>query len=356
MTASSPQAVMSAQRLGRVAISQWRLVWAMICLLLVVDFVWASHVGLSVGIGLNAGIVIIMLVLSVIYDRRNRAIADMTAATASWVALMGAGLVLSYLAASCAQPLQDGMMERLDRVVGFDWLAWHNAMLSWPALSWLLTIIYYSLQPQAALSIVYLALSGRTGRIKELLLLAGVTLVATISVSTIWPTLGPCAANGPSIGPCATNGGGDIAYLRDLLALRAGGPWHFELWAMEGIVAMPSYHTVGAVLLTYAFRGTGLIGYGIAALNVLMLVSIPPIGGHYLVDVIAGAALALGAIAVQRAATRRGVSGIMLGLARETLFSKAVDLARGSVVVPARIPAQAVAVKSARLHDARDGT
>ncbi|MCK1549559.1 phosphatase PAP2 family protein [Bradyrhizobium sp. 177] len=344
-------ATMPAQRLGRVAILQWRSVWAMICLLLVVEFVWASRVGLSVGTGLNAGIVIIMLVLSVVYDRRNRAIADMTAATASWVALMSAGLVLSYLAASCARPLQDGVMERLDRVVGFDWLAWHDAMLSRPALSWLLTIIYYSLQPQAALSIVYLAKSGRTGRLKELLLSAGVTLVATISVSAIWPTLGPCAANGPSFGPCATNGGGDIAYLRDLLALRAGGPWHFELSAMEGIVAMPSYHTVGAVLLTYAFRGTGLIGYGIAALNVLMLVSIPPIGGHYLVDVLAGAALALGAIAVQRAA-RHGMGRILFVLARE-LVGKMLNSVRSSVFKPAWISARALAVKSDRPHDPR---
>ena len=218
----------------------------------------------------------------------------MTAATASWLALMGTGVVLTYLAASCALPLQDEMMERLDRVVGFDWLAWHDAVLSQPILNWLLSIAYSSLQPQAALSIIYFAVSGRTGRIRELLLLAGVTLAATIAVSAIWPTLGPCAANGPSIGPCAANGGGDIAYLRDLLALRAGGPWHFELWAMEGIVAMPSYHTVGAVLLTYAFRGTGLVGYGIATLNVVMLLSIPPIGGHYLVDVLAGGALAVG--------------------------------------------------------------
>ena len=125
---------------------------------------------------------------------------------------------------------------------------------------------------------------------------------------------------------------------------------------MQGIVTMPSYHTVMAVLLTYAFRGTGLVGYGIATLNAVMLISIPPIGGHYLVDVIAGAALALGAIAVQRATTRRGVSRILLGLSRETLFGKAVDLARGSIFRPARISAQAVPVKFGHLHDARDGT
>ena len=87
---------------------------------------------------------------------------------------------------------------------------------------------------------------------------------------------------------------------------------------MQGIVTMPSYHTVMAVLLTYAFRRTGLVGYGIATLNLVMLLSIPPIGGHYLVDMLAGGALALGAIAVQRA-PRHGVSRILFGLRRETL-------------------------------------
>ena len=75
---------------------------------------------------------------------------------------MRTGVVLSYLAASCALPLQDEMMERLDRVVGFDWLAWHDAVLSQPTLSWLLSIAYYSLQPQAALAIIYFSVSGRS--------------------------------------------------------------------------------------------------------------------------------------------------------------------------------------------------
>jgi membrane-associated phospholipid phosphatase len=57
-----------------------------------------------------------------------------------------------------------------------------------------------------------------------------------------------------------------------------------------------------AVLLTYGFRGTGLIGRLIAVLNALMLLSLPSIGGHYLIDMIAGAVLALVAIAAYRAA------------------------------------------------------
>jgi hypothetical protein len=165
--------------------------------------------------------------------------------------------------------------------------------------------------PQVLFSIIYFPATGRSARVGELLLLAGATAAATVSISAIWPTLGPVAAHG----------GGDVVYLRDLLALRAGGPWHFELSAMQGIVTMPSYHTVQAVLLTYAFRRTGLVGYGIATLNFAMLLSIPPIGGHYLVDMLAGGAPALGTIAVQRA-QRHGVSRILLGLGRETLVGR----------------------------------
>jgi hypothetical protein len=304
----------------------------MICLLLAVDVVWALQVGLTIGgCEISVGMIAALLAVSAAYRSRNRNIANMAEAGALWLGLMSTGLVLTYLAASCALPLQDEMMERLDRVLGFDWLVWHDALLSQPILSWLLLIAYYSLQPQAAFAIIYFAVSGRTGRIRELLLLAGATLAATELISSIWPTLGPCAANGASVGGCAANGGGDIAYLRDVLALRAGGPWHFELLAMEGIVTMPSYHTVLAVLFTYAFRRTGPLGYGIAALNMTMLLSIPPIGGHYLVDMLAGGALALGAIAVQR--VLRGALSLRTLLLRSGV---AITASRGSALTQMR--------------------
>jgi hypothetical protein len=336
MTASLTPAVMPARHLGPVAIFQWPLAWAMICLLLAVDCVWASQVGLTIGGGeIDAAWIGASLALSIAYHRRNRGIANMAEALALWSAFTATVCVLSYLAASCAFPLQDVMMERLDREIGFDWSAWHNAVLNRPILSFLLFGAYASLLPQTLLSIIYFPATGRSARIGELLLLAGATAAATMLISGIWPMLGPFAAHG----------GWNVVYLRDLLALRAGGPWHFELSAMEGIVTMPSYHTVMAVLLTYAFRRTGLVGYGIATLNLLMLLSIPPIGGHYLVDLLAGLALALGTIAVQRVPWH-GVSRNLFGLRRETLVGKVLVSARGSVFKAEPISARAFAAKS----------
>jgi hypothetical protein len=320
MTASLTPAVMPAQHMGPVAIFQWPVAWAMICLLLAVDFVWASQVGLTVGgVQIIAGLIGALLALSVAYRRRIRGLANMAEAGALSCAFVPTAAVLTYLAATCAFPLQDGMLEQLDRAIGFDWSAWHDALLDRPIQYHLLLVAYCSLLPQFGFAFVYFFITDRSARFAELLLLAGVTLLATALISATWPALGPFAAHGPTIGPFAAPGGGDVAYqiwvpeARDLLALRAGGPWHFDLPAMQGIITMPSYHTAMAVLFTYAFRRTGLVGYGIATLNLVMLFSIPPIGGHYLVDVLAGGALALGAIAVQRA-PRHEISRILFGL------------------------------------------
>lgn len=332
MTASLPQAVMPAQYLALVAIFQWPLAWAIICLLLAVDLVWASQVGLTMGGGeIKAGLIGALLALSVAFRRRDRGIAKLFEAIALYLVSAAAGSTLMYLAASCAFPLQDAMMERLDRAIGFDWLAWRQALLDQPILSGLLVVAYNSMFPQLVLLLFCFSPTGRSARIGELLLLAGATMVPTALISAIWPTLGPFAVHGV----------GDVTYLRDLLALRASGPWH-------------SYHTVMAVLLTYAFRRTGLVGYGIATLNLVMLLSIPPIGGHYLVDVLAGGALGLGAIAVQRA-TRHAMNRNLFGLWRETLFGRS-SIWSAVPFKPARISAQTLAVKSGRLHDARDET
>ena len=81
MTASLTPAVMPARHLGPVAIFQWPLAWAMICLLLAVDFVWASQVGLTIGGGeIKAGLIGALLALSAAYRRRNRGIANMAEA------------------------------------------------------------------------------------------------------------------------------------------------------------------------------------------------------------------------------------------------------------------------------------
>ena len=118
----------------------------------------------------------------------------MLEALAWFFAFVAAAAVLSYVAASCALPLQDATMERLDRAIGFDWSAWRDALLDRPTAYRLLVVTYNSLFSQFLLVIIYFCKRDRVARIEELMLLMVAALVPTVLTSAIWPTLGPFAA------------------------------------------------------------------------------------------------------------------------------------------------------------------
>ncbi len=65
---------------------------------------------------------------------------------------------------------------------------------------------------------------------------------------------------------------------------------------LQGIISFPSFHTSLGVLFTYVVRKRRLILLPVALLNVAMIVSVLTEGGHFLVDVVAGAAVAAAAI------------------------------------------------------------
>jgi hypothetical protein len=272
------------------------LAWALMSGFFVADLLWSAHIGLSVdGWWGTIGTVCVLLLLSVgartcsqrfadgLGRRCSRSFADMAEVTALWSAFTAVGCVLTYLCATLAQPLQDAALNEIDHAIGFDWLTWREAALTGPIMHWVLRRTYMSLMPQILFFCVFFPAVGLTKRGAELLLLAASTLLPTLLISAIYPALGPIA----------WFGGDNASYLPDLLALRAGGPWHFNLPAMQGIITMPSYHTTLAVLFIYACRGTGPVMWLSVGLNGLMLLSIPPVGGHYLVDVLGGGVIAL---------------------------------------------------------------
>ena len=251
-----------------------------------VDLTWCACAGLTINrvapaVAASAG----LITLSMIYRQRSRRLADTAEIAALWIAFPTCSFVLSYLCATVAQPLQDSFLSALDHALYFDWWAWHAYVLRYKLLNSVLCAAYGSLAPQILLSALYLPLSGRTQRGAELLLLASSTAVVCCLASAFWPAVCPST---------------EVSSIPHLMTLRAPGPWQFDLFNMEGIVTMPSYHTILAVLLTYTFRNTGVFGWSIAALNVVMLFAIPPIGGHYLVDMFAGAAIAVSAIGIVR--------------------------------------------------------
>lgn len=252
-----------------------------------VDTGWAWFAGYAfTGFASSLAVIAIMAAISYLYGRtgRSMAIAEMAYYAALWIAFTTIGVVFTYAMATPRLPLLDEYFARFDAVIGFDWLRWHRSLAGSGFFNAVLGIAYSSLLAQIAVSVLYFSHIRQGERNAELWWNAVVSLALTGLVSALFPALGAFHHFHVDL-PKAI-------HLPHLLALRDGSMTVFPLQEMQGIIAFPSYHTVMAILFTYAYRGKGAWFWLAALLNLLMLLSTPTFGGHYLVDMLSGALIA----------------------------------------------------------------
>jgi membrane-associated phospholipid phosphatase len=130
--------------------------------------------------------------------------------------------------------------------------------------------------------------------VTALMLALMITILISIFVPAIgcYQLLGLTPADVPNVNVTAF-----LLGQHDIPAVRDGSLRHLELLKLAGIVTFPSFHTASAVLFAWAFAPVRLFGPMALVTNALMIASTPVVGGHYLIDVVAGAGLAIGTIA-----------------------------------------------------------
>ena len=207
--------------------------------------------------------------------------------------------LLTCMLARTGAPLADLRLIAWDAALGFDWLRLVSLLEDQQTLTLVLCHAYASLMQQPTVLLVVLGLAGLTHRLQQFVLAWAVALVATVLVFPFLPAVGGYLHHGltpadfPFIRVPAP-----FMYGKVLLAARDGSMSELGIVALEGIVAFPSFHTAAAILLAWGFWGVRLVRWPALALNVVMIASCPFIGAHYIVDLIAGAALACGAIRI----------------------------------------------------------
>jgi len=262
------------------------------------DLAWAARSGLRlVGV---AYLVIALLLLAgnfALYRRSDAG--DRSAALVSGYAMFFAiatgTALMSYLAATLGRPLADPWLARADAALGFHWLDWFHFVRSNNLLHRLLATAYATMIPQVLLCLFALPLSGMVARNHELLALFAVSMLPTLILFALFPAACPWVYFDAQPGFVAV-------HMIDLQALRSGAFPVLDLQRIHGLITFPSYHAVVAVLLVYTARSTRFLFLS-AVVNALMLLSALSEGGHYLVDLLAGVAIALGTILVVRRAT-----------------------------------------------------
>ena len=269
--------------------------WCAIGALALLDAAWAAHIHLSfTAAGRDFLILVLALGIAVLLRafafRRGGLMAEYFALT---LAGSTAICALSYLCLASAGPLVDARLMAMDRMLGFDWLAGYRFVQAHPALAWLLGLAYGSLVYQGLYFCLLLGLMNARQQLRDMFWLFLSTGVLACAGAALFPALGPSKFYH------IETANGFVPVMQHLLS---GHDLRFALSGMTGVVSFPSFHTAMALAYCWAFRKTGIISAGITALNIIMLCAVPFFGGHYLVDMVAGAAAMLMALAIVKTA------------------------------------------------------
>lgn len=230
------------------------------------------------------------------YDARIAGICDGVAVLSSYT-LVGAVATYAATVAGAGVPLWDARLLAADHALGFDWRAYLAWLDAHPWLGAVLDGCYRSALLQVAAVILVLGALGQVRRLQTFVLAVQLCLLACIAAPTVMPALGAYAflhiaagVDHPHIPLTLMNGA-----VPQILQLRGPSPV-IRLDEIEGIVVFPSFHTMLALLFAWAFWPVPLLRWAALVLNLAMLAATPLSGGHYLVDLAAGAGLGLAAL------------------------------------------------------------
>ncbi|WP_076859443.1 phosphatase PAP2 family protein [Bradyrhizobium mercantei] len=261
--------------------------WKIVVAVFAVDVIWLWSSGMRLTIGYIPAVVFTMLIATYLFYtivRPNERLAALALMFSQFSALTSVNVVLIYLTATSKFKLTDNYLAAADAAIGFDWLVMFNWVQTHPVIDFILILAYASITMQACAMPVILNMAGRLDRMWEFLWLFSGTLLIISLIAWLLPAESAWVYYGVA----------DLTrayHLADLTALRTGQMREIVLAKVVGLITFPSFHAALGLILIYVTRGIRILFPISLALNVLMILSTPVEGGHYLVDVLAGLAL-----------------------------------------------------------------
>ncbi len=259
---------------------------------------WNAFVGLSWTPSLIVILpILVMLLAASAYYRVFRPVetklAEISLYAALWIFFPIFGTRLTYLALTLDIAPRDQLFSTADLMLSFRWADWHSFVFAHPWILWSQTVAYQSSLFQPFVIVPLLAFFAPPKRNAELLTAILVALVITIVVASCTPAYGPA------------HDAGMWSSLDDLLnAIKSRSP---KPLPYNGIIWLPSFHTVMGLLFTWSQRGIRWSFPIFAAINMTMISATLAIGDHYLVDVLGGIAVAIFAQMAHSLYQRAGV-------------------------------------------------
>jgi hypothetical protein len=233
--------------------------------------------------------------------------------TAAWVLAVWILIApLVQIAARSPAPLVDATLAQIDsgtiqtvRVVR--WLQ------DFPCLRTASQAAYKSLWPLAITALFLPTLCGNASEVRHFLFAATISLLLTLGCFALWPAIGPWTIEAFKPGKMLAQIG---TYLLSLKSQAV--PDGKEL---AGIVAFPSFHVILAILSTRALWGIGKLRPFCAALCLAICISTVATGWHFVIDVLAGIAVATSSQMLASWALQTPPRAALLAVCRNPAFT-----------------------------------
>jgi membrane-associated phospholipid phosphatase len=270
--------------------------WAIILVVAVSDAILLAETSFRLEASPELTIVFVWILVGALFVYcRWRRMTRLAHLARTWLTLSlftNAVFILSFILTGILPlPTWDGAFATADQALGLNWLDMYQWVTSYPAIEAGAHTVYMSLAPEMLILLIALELLGHHNQARTFLRWIIVSGIATIAIGALIPAAGafiyyhlPDAS--------ATGYVSQFADLRDG-ALRTINPFD-----NRGLVAFPSYHAALAVLCAYAAKPLRLFKIPLLALNLLIILSSPAMGGHYFIDIIAGIILAASTISL----------------------------------------------------------
>jgi membrane-associated phospholipid phosphatase len=225
--------------------------------------------------------------------------------------------LFNHLTMTTAFPYADTTLASWDAAIGFDWLAYVRSIESIDWLYAAMDLTYSGLSLYSCILFLLLCVGREPEkRCLDMILLFFGTAVICSSVGMLLPARAALAhyAPDPELFENLNRATG-LYHLPAIHALRTDPAHMLDLWNLPGLVTFPSFHTAMGVVAIYCSRGTPWLFWPSLAVNLVMIASTPVFGSHYGIDVIAGAAVACGAILALRRLSSNNTCRIRSGWA-----------------------------------------
>ncbi|MBI3285002.1 MAG: phosphatase PAP2 family protein [Burkholderiales bacterium] len=225
-----------------------------------------------------------------------------------------AAAILQYLGIALNFPVIDDSLYALDHMLGFEWKTAFLWVRAHTLISEIFNIAYYSFWLQLLALPWLLGLSGRFYHLREWLSAMMLSCLLVVAISTPFPAHSAFtyfhAGNAENLDT--------VSHFQ---MLRDGTMQTLDIRTLQGLVSMPSFHAVLAVLLSWALRFFRPLFVAVSLWNLIMLLATPTEGGHYLSDVIAGLMVAIFTLyAVTWSARRRAKNSPLVPFQRTKTY------------------------------------